>query len=188
MDNDSAIDSDHSDDKKPANTVGRGWGMYPQEVVDLAFQYWLFRANRSIPKTVEMLANECDSMSLPTPNAATVNRWSRAESWDIRGNALIRQLAPAIDETDAADLLILRGDVKRQLHRLVTEGATEEDRQTIRALDLAARVTGLTEPESRPVMTREAGQSADCEPGESPEVCATRLSRERLARRRQRHG
>lgn len=154
MIDDSTLPADTPDPRSPigAGTVAT---RYPPDVLSLAFQIWLWRAGRQISRTHVLLEIECRALEAPVPDVRTIERWAQRDQWDIRGNALIAQLAPGMDERDAAALYVLRREAIDAAGRLVRgEVPVEQAPSLVKAVQVAAMMTGLVDRVTRPVLSK----------------------------------
>ena len=74
---------------------------WSDDVKELAFQVWAFRADRDAVKTTRLLNSTHDV----AVNVDTVRRWVRSADWHGRLQGTLRDVAPAIYEHSKFDLL-----------------------------------------------------------------------------------
>ncbi len=73
---------------------------YDTSTRDLAYQLWAFRHGRNAEKVVTELQDSC-----PQLDGRTVRRWAVEGEWAARADREIRELAPAIHESNVASLI-----------------------------------------------------------------------------------
>lgn len=97
-----------SDDRRgsviPFNPRGAG---YPDDVRELAFETWAYRADRSIQKTLDILGRELEPRLIP--DRRTIDRWRRHDDWDGEVTRRIQAVAPRTMENYAARFVELVG-------------------------------------------------------------------------------
>ena len=100
------VTTDMTDTTDPTQTprgslLDRGHNnRYDPSTRDLAYQLWAFRHGRNAEKVAAELQDAC-----PQLDGRTVRRWAVEEGWAERADREIRELAPAINESNVASLI-----------------------------------------------------------------------------------
>ena len=140
--------SEGNADQSPDHPTGDG---YPDDIRDAAFQFWAFRAGRKAEHVISELIEVCSDLGYATPSIWTIKRWAKHGQWEQRANALIRELAPAIDQQDAANLFLTRGKAISALDDVLERRLPARERMAaLMAARLAFESTGIIKKDGTP--------------------------------------
>lgn len=122
---------------KPAKIIefSPNGNRYSQETVDLCFQVWAYKANRSPTKTRRLLEDETWRNSIgialfeDLPDRTTIEYWSKQYNWIQRFHDDIEQSGGAILYQAKAEVILGTGEAAALLRDAVgDEGAQLKDR------------------------------------------------------------
>lgn len=109
----------------------------------IAYEVWVWKANRSAKETARILAE----VGLGHITREQIQRWSQSRRWAARADNDIKQLAPSIHNETVGGLIIAGLKAQRAVDQMLEdwiERRIEPNNNTIKLVDVALKYAGMS--------------------------------------------